>query len=77
MDVKYVNMSVFSCLAIFISLIFFSCMNNLRNKQKIGNVEFDISTITAADYSVEMPIEENFFNQWLNEHYNGPYGDSK
>ena len=40
-------------------------------------MEWDISTITAADYTVEMPIDERFYNSWYQDHYLGSFGDSK
>ena len=52
-------------------------MRHLSNRQKIDYIEWDIATVTAADYTVEMPIDFRFYKSWYDEHYNGAFGESK
>ena len=41
----------------------------LQSQNKILLSEWDLTTITAGDYSVEMDITEDMYNRWEADHY--------
>lgn len=42
----------------------------LKKNSKIKNLEWDVSTITAGDYTVEYKFTEDTYQQFLDSHYN-------
>jgi len=44
-------------------------------KGKLNQVEWDMATITAADYTVEMPIKEKSYLAWYQREYMKADGD--
>lgn len=38
-------------------------------------LEWDMATITAGDYTVEMEIKKETYISWYDEHYKVPGGD--
>lgn len=55
---------VFACLAFMITVYF------LKKNSKIKNLEWDVSTITAGDYTVEYQINEDAYKHFLTTQYN-------
>lgn len=41
----------------------------LHYKGKINQAEWNVSTITAGDYSIELPIKKKAYKRWLKEVY--------
>ena len=58
MRIKYELISSVSCLVFLISLIFLIQVRHLLNRTKLDFLEWHIATVTAAAYTVVMPIEE-------------------
>jgi len=52
-------------------------LQKLYKGGKIQQLEWDISTVTAGDYSVEFDIPENTYQQWKREIYQAPGGESE
>ena len=48
-------------MGVFISLFFVAYIDVLKSVFKSTAIEWDVKTITAGDYSVEIPISDN---QW-------------
>lgn len=48
--------SLIACLGVFACLIFMTTIYFLKKNSKIKNLEWDVSTITAGDYTVEYKI---------------------
>lgn len=44
-------------------------------KGKLNQVEWDMATITAADYTVEMRIKPKPYKAWFEQEYMKPGGD--
>jgi hypothetical protein len=44
-------------------------------KGKINQVEWDVATITANDYTVEMKIRRSKYKEWYEKEYKKPGGD--
>jgi hypothetical protein len=59
----------------FISLIFLVQIRRLYQGGKITQLEWDMATITAGDYTVEFEIKEKSYIDWYDNHYIVPGGD--
>jgi len=59
---KYLLLSFFTCLAFLISLVFFIQIRHLVHRQKIDYIEWHLATVTAGAYTVEMQIDQHFYN---------------
>ena len=57
------------CMGVFIALFFVCFIDFLRSIFKNAYIEWDVKTITAGDYSVEMPISEKQWKQFLTDIY--------
>lgn len=57
-------LGVLSCLCFLISIYY------LKKNSKIKNLEWDVSTITAGDYTVEYKISEEAYKHFLDTQYN-------
>lgn len=55
------SIGVFTCL-FFLVMVFY-----LRKKTKLDQIEWDVSTITAGDYTVEIKITDTMFTKFHNE----------
>lgn len=42
---------------------------------KVNQIEWDMATITASDYTVEMTIHKNDYDEWYSRDYKKPGGD--
>lgn len=58
------------CVGVFIALFFVLYVDYMRNIAKNNFVEWDVKTITAGDYSVELDISQEMFNNFCDQHYN-------
>ena len=61
-------------IAICISLLFLVQIRRLYQGGKIQQLEWDMATITAGDYTVEWKIKPETYNNWLNNSYLIPGG---
>jgi hypothetical protein len=61
--------SIIACLGVFLCLIFMITVYFLKKNSKIKNLEWDVSTITAGDYTVEYKISQKVFQRFLTTHY--------
>jgi hypothetical protein len=57
-------------IAICISLLFLVQIRRLYQGGKIQQLEWDMATITAGDYTVEWKILPETFDRWLENSYN-------
>lgn len=69
MEQKRFQGSIISCLGVFACLAFMITVYFLKKNSKIKNLEWDVSTITAGDYTVEYKISEDAYKQFLLHHY--------
>lgn len=56
-------------------LLFTILIRWLYLKGKLNQIEWDMSTITAGDYTVEVKIKKKSFKTWYKEQYMAPGGD--
>ena len=56
---------MFGAIAVFISLIFLIQIRSLYQGGKIAVLEWDMATITAGDYTIEMEIKPETYENWL------------
>jgi len=49
------------CIAVFISLFVISYLDYVKNVQKNMYIEWDVKTVTAGDYTVEVNIPEEMY----------------
>lgn len=71
---KYHVLCGVATIGVFIALLFLLVLRNLRKATKIKRLEWDLSTVTAADYTVSMPINKPAYLKWREEVYNAPDG---
>ncbi len=59
-----------------IAYLFTISLRHLYQGGKIQQLEWDMATITAGDYTVELKIDEDGYRtQWYNNEYRKPGGD--
>ena len=66
---KFNHLIVASATASLISLLFVLNLSSLYKGGKIQQLEWDISTVTAGDYSVEFDIPRRNYEEWYNRTY--------
>lgn len=68
---------VIACLGVFIALFFVVYVDYLKSIFKNLNIEWDVKTITAGDYSVELDISEAMWHNFLNTVYDQKLASTK
>lgn len=64
-------------MGVFIALFFVVYIDYLKNVFKNTFVEWDVKTITAGDYSVELDIPEEMYKTFLDTKYDPLSGKTK
>lgn len=59
----------------FISYLFTISLRHLYQGDKMRQLEWDLATITAGDYTVELEIDSDDYRHWYNHEYKKPRGD--
>jgi hypothetical protein len=59
-----------ACCGVFIGVFYLLYMDYLSSIFKLAYIEWDVKTITAGDYSVEMTITNNMWNNFTVTKYN-------
>ena len=54
-----------SCLGVFACLIFLTVIYYLKHISNLKNIDWDVQTITAGDYTVEMGISPEAYKKFL------------
>jgi hypothetical protein len=57
-------MAKVEAIAILIAILFFLQLRNLYQGSKVMQLEWDMATITAGDYTVEMKIDQKAYEDW-------------
>ena len=57
------------CMAVFVALFFVLYLDYIKKIQENNYIEWDIKTVTAADYTIEFDIESSFFDDFLVKEY--------
>ena len=65
------------CMGVFIALFFVVYVDYMRSVFKNSFVEWDVKTITAGDYSVELDIPEALYKKFLEQKYDPLSGKTK
>jgi hypothetical protein len=65
------------CMGVFISLFFVSYIDYLKSIFKSNAVEWDVKTITAGDYSVEISISNEMWETFISTIYDPNKKSSK
>lgn len=58
-----------ACMGVFIAMFFVVYVDYLKSIFKNLNIEWDVKTITAGDYSVELDITQKMWHTFLNDIY--------
>lgn len=72
---KYNQMATTVAIICFIAYLFTIMLRHLFQGGKIQQLEWDMSTITAGDYTVEFPIGSDNYRRWYDQEYRKPGGD--
>lgn len=57
------------CLGIFACLIYTIVIYYLKENSKLQNVEWDVATVTAGDFSVEYQITKEMYQDFMDNHF--------
>ena len=68
-SVKYNQLSLYSCIAVFIALQYYFFMRYMIGTHDLNYAEWDINVATVSDYTVLMPIPKELFKKWYEDHY--------
>ena len=68
-------MATVSALCILVAFLFTISLRHLFQGGKIQQLEWDMATITAGDYTVELRINPDGYRNWYNTEYRRPGGD--
>lgn len=63
-------------LAVFMALFFNIFVDYIKSIEKNLNVEWDVKTITAGDYSVEVDIPAAMFDKFKSDHFDSNNDDN-
>lgn len=66
---KFEMLSLFSCLALFISWTCAALFRYMRQQDKLEYLEWDNETTTAADYTLVMRVTPKQFEKWREQKY--------
>jgi hypothetical protein len=72
---KIDQLALIGMITTFISLMFLVQIRRLYQGGKITQLDWDMATITAGDYTVEFEIKEESYTAWYDSHYKTPGGD--
>lgn len=72
---KYNQMCLVTATGVCIAMLFTVMIRYLYQGGKITQLEWDVSTITAGDYTVEFMIDESSYKTWLEQKYKNRAGD--
>lgn len=72
---KYFELSVITFCGLMTCFLFTIMTRWLHHKGKINQVEWNMATITAGDYTVEMKIKAKSFKKWHKQEYMKEGGD--
>ena len=64
---------VASSCSILVALLFLTWTRNAYQGSKISLLEFDVSTVTAGDYTVEMKVPMGKYKDWRETVYKSTY----
>ena len=73
-SMKYNQMCLISGTAILIALLFTVTMRYLFQGGKITKIDWDMATVTAGDYSVEIDIYKENYDEWMKNSYEAADG---
>ena len=71
---KYNQMCIVGTTAILISLLFNVVIRYLFQGTKLTVIDWDLATVTASDYAVEIDIRKASYENWKKEKYEGAGG---
>ena len=54
-------------MTVFLALFIISYLDYIKKMQESAYVEWDVKTITAADYTIEFDLDPAFFEKWLDQ----------
>ena len=72
---KYNQMCLIVSTAVLISLIFTITIRYLYQGGKMKQIDWDMATVTAGDYTVELPIVKEGYLDWKQNNYKQANGD--
>jgi hypothetical protein len=58
------------CIAVFVALFFVVFVDYISSVMKNSFIEWDVKTITAGDYSTELDLSKEMWENFVNNVYN-------
>jgi len=65
-----------SCLSIFVAMVYLVAIYYLKENSKLTNIEWDVATVTAGDFSVEYTITPEMYGEFIENHFSKHPNDS-
>jgi hypothetical protein len=72
---KFRGLCLNTSIGILICCIFTFSVRWLKLKGRLDQMQWDMKTVTAGDYTVELKISEADYRAWYDSEYKGPAGD--
>ena len=68
---------IIACTGVFIYLFTVVYFDYIKTLQKTKYVDFDVKTITAGDYSIEFDINDELYDEFVQNYYDptNPMGE--
>ena len=70
MESSYNNVALATAIIMFVAFSFILLIYYLQKTSRLDQLEFDINTVSAGDFTVEINISTAMYNFFLDEHYN-------
>ncbi len=50
-------------------MVYLTCLHYFKRHSELDQVKWDFLTVTPGDYTMQMEITEQMYNQFLKDHY--------
>jgi len=66
---KWYELSIVACIYLMITVIFSMFIIYMKSLSKLNAIKYDISTVTASDFTIEMDISDEAYKHFLRNEY--------
>lgn len=67
---------VISCVSVFVAMLYLTSIYYLKQNSKLTNIEWDVATVTAGDFSVEYTITPDMYSEFIEVYFSKEPQDS-
>ena len=66
---KYGYLCLITVLVLFVAFLYAITIHHLQTTTKLDKIKYDLSTVTLNDFTVEMDISKDDYQDFLDNHY--------